>query len=76
MTGNEAVNLILDPRTPEETRRHLRERVHRVFDEMYEEAAGQRPRRNQGVWDALERWKRTGGVIRGKRIRSVSAVAR
>lgn len=60
MTANQAINLILDPRTIAETREHLRLRVYRVFDEMHEEAIGRRPRRNQSVWDALERWKRDG----------------
>jgi len=66
MTANQAINFIFDPKTPEETREYLRERVYRVFDEMFEEAIGKRPRRNQCVWDALERWKSgEGGVTDG-----------
>ena len=64
MTGNQAVEMILDPKTPERTRQDLRRRVYRVFDDMFEEATGKRPRRNQGVWDALERWKQgKGGAV-------------
>lgn len=57
MTGNQAVDMILSHKTTEATRQHVRRRVYRVFDDMYEEATGRRPRRNQSVWDALERWK-------------------
>ncbi len=58
MTGNQAVEMILNPKTTEGTRQGLRRRVYRVFDDMFEEATGKRPRRNQGVWDALERLKK------------------
>lgn len=64
MTGNQAVEMILNPKTLEDTRQYLRGRVYRVFDEMYEEATGKRPRQNHGVWDALERWKRAGAKLR------------
>ncbi len=57
--------MILDPMTLEDTRQHLRRRVHREFDAMFEEATGKRPRLNQGVWDALELWKTTGGTVNG-----------
>lgn len=66
MTGNQAVEMILNPKTPEGTRQDLRRRVYRVFDDMFEEATGRRPRRNQSVWDALERWKEGKGGPAGE----------
>ena len=64
VTGNQAVDMILDPKTTEGTRQDLRRRVYRVFDDMFEESTGRRPRRNQSVWDALESWKQgKGGAV-------------
>lgn len=69
MTANQAVEIILDPKTLEDTRQHLRGRVYGVFDEMFEEATGKRTRLNQGVWDALKRWKEgKGGVAGGREV--------
>jgi hypothetical protein len=59
MTAEEAIRLIWNPATLEETRERLRSAVYARFDELWEEATGRRPRANQSVWDALERWKRT-----------------
>lgn len=69
MTGNQAVEMILNPKTLEDTRQYFRGRVYRVFDDLSEEATGKRPRRNQGVWDALKRWKEgKGGVAGGREV--------
>lgn len=57
MTVHQAVDLIFNPATPEPTRRRLRAAVYARFDLLYDEAMGRRRRPNQGVWDALERWK-------------------
>jgi hypothetical protein len=57
MSAEEAIRLIWNPATLEETRERLRAAVYARFDELYEEATGRRPRSNQSVWDALERWK-------------------
>ena len=59
MNVEEALRLIWNPATLEETRERLRAAVYARFDELWEEATGRRPRVNQGVWDALERWKRS-----------------
>ena len=58
MNVEEAVRLIWNPATLEDTRERLRAAVYARFDELWEEATGRRPRVNQGVWDGLERWKR------------------
>lgn len=58
MNVEEAVRLIWNPATPDDTRERLRGAVYARFDELYEEATGRRPRANQSVWDALERWRR------------------
>lgn len=60
MSVGEALDLIWNPATLEKTRERLRSAVYARFDELYDEATGRRPRWNQGVWDALERWKRKG----------------
>lgn len=64
MTANQAVEIILDPNTRDGFRNRLRTAVYRVFDEMHEEATGKRPRQNQGVWEALKRWKEAGREVR------------
>lgn len=57
MNVEEACRLIFNPATLEDARRRLRAAVYARFDELWEEAEGRRERPNQGVWDALERWK-------------------
>jgi hypothetical protein len=47
--------LALDPRTPSHRRAAILAEINRRVDEALEEAAGKRPRWNQGVVDMFDR---------------------